>query len=403
MKKIKFALLCEYSMHKVAGGIEKSIASILNQIDLDKFEVTLILKHPSVHDYYLQEFQSGVRIRYLLNYCVGYYTDKSSDPSGWKLREPRFLFHQIANNIIKCKLKKVVNEYDIILDVDARFLSINRLRQKFSGKAQVLGWWHGDYPLIRQSLVEVQKSKKVNFIDGIDGLIFVNNYSKNEMYQYLTSINHPLRNHLYTLYNGLNLDTIKKLSEALPDSNDKQILGSKYILMIGRMVATKDHKTLIKAFAKIKLIYPDYKLVLLGDGKLRGDLEYMVKQLGLSTEIYFLGFRDNPYIWIKQCQVFVLSTHQEGLSIVINEAMLFNKPIIVSAIPPCLEAIGNGSCGMSFPVGDDTVLSELLVSAIDGGEAINHMLIEQKTFIRQFYIKNTIQYLEKIISNILVV
>ena len=81
--------------------------------------------------------------------------------------------------------------------------------------------------------------------------------------------------------------------------------------------------------------------------------------------------------------------------------MLFNKPILVSAIPPCLEAIGNDKCGMSFLVGDDVALSEQLIVAINGGEIIDKMLEEQKIFIKQFYIENTIMHLENIISNVI--
>lgn len=101
------------------------------------------------------------------------------------------------------------------------------------------------------------------------------------------------------------------------DDKRKSILG------IGRLSKQKDFETLIKAFCEFG-DFKNYKLVILGDGQERENLENLIKELKIEEHVYLQGFVKNPYKFLKHCELFVLSSRYEGLPNVLIEALYLN-------------------------------------------------------------------------------
>ncbi len=100
------------------------------------------------------------------------------------------------------------------------------------------------------------------------------------------------------------------------------------IITMGRLAKVKGQKNLIRAFSEIKKIVPDCGLIILGEGEERKNLEGLIKDLGLEADVYMPGVIENPFPYIKQSSVFVLSSLSEGLPMVLIEAAACGCPIV---------------------------------------------------------------------------
>ena len=98
----------------------------------------------------------------------------------------------------------------------------------------------------------------------------------------------------------------------------------------GRLTVQKGQKHILKAFAAVHKRYPDTGLVILGEGELQASLTKAADLLGIGEHVYFAGRQSNPYVYMKQCEVFVLASLYEGFSNVLLEANALSLPVIAS-------------------------------------------------------------------------
>lgn len=102
----------------------------------------------------------------------------------------------------------------------------------------------------------------------------------------------------------------------------------KYIVNMGRLHYQKGQWHLIKAFSLIASKYKNLKLIIIGEGDLKKDLEKLIKELNLQDRVILTGFLKEPHIILKKCEIFVFSSIVEGLGNVLLEALNYNKAII---------------------------------------------------------------------------
>ena len=117
--------------------------------------------------------------------------------------------------------------------------------------------------------------------------------------------------------------------------------------MIAILDRIKDQETLLRAYSRIK---NKCNLLLVGDGERRQELEKISIQLGLNPKKIFLGSRlDIPFL-LANADIFALSTTEnEGIGIVLIEAMAAGLPIIATDVPACREVLDNGKAGILIP------------------------------------------------------
>ena len=136
---------------------------------------------------------------------------------------------------------------------------------------------------------------------------------------------------------------------------------SPVVLAVGRLVAQKDYPLLLRAFSRIRRKRPA-RLIILGEGEQRGALERLARDLGIRQDVDFPGFTKNPFPFMRQCTVFVLSSRFEGLPGALIQAMACGAPAISTDCPSGpSEIIKNGTSGILVPVGDE----EQLAAAIE--------------------------------------
>jgi glycosyltransferase involved in cell wall biosynthesis len=124
------------------------------------------------------------------------------------------------------------------------------------------------------------------------------------------------------------------------------------VIGVGSLTKAKDFETLIRAFGKVRATIPA-RLVILGEGEERKNLELLVKSLGLLEDVELTGFVENPFAYMSRATVFVLSSRWEGFGLVLAEALACGTPAISTNCPSGpSEILEDGKLGRLVAVGD---------------------------------------------------
>lgn len=143
-------------------------------------------------------------------------------------------------------------------------------------------------------------------------------------------------------------------------------LGSPSVILgVGRLEKQKDFPTLIRAFAQVRQQRPA-RLMILGEGKERPDLEALVQELGLGKDVALPGFVANPFAYMARAGVFVLSSLYEGLPTVLIEAIAVGTKVVSTDCKSGpAEILENGRYGKLAPVGDSKGIAEAIISTLE--------------------------------------
>ena len=137
------------------------------------------------------------------------------------------------------------------------------------------------------------------------------------------------------------------------------------VLGMGRLTAQKDFVTLIRAFAQLRAHRP-VRLVILGEGALRSDLQELIAELELNDDVAMPGFCENPFAWVRQSAVFVLSSVFEGFGNVLVEAMSCGTTVIsTNCLSGPAEVLEGGKWGRLVPVGDVDAMAHAMAQTLD--------------------------------------
>jgi len=144
-----------------------------------------------------------------------------------------------------------------------------------------------------------------------------------------------------------------------PPGNGPLIVG------VGELSGRKDYATLVRAFARLD---PERgaRLLILGEGRRRGELESLSAKLGVRERVRLPGFVDNPYPAIASADVFVHASRFEGSPVVVMEAVGLGRPVVCTDCPSGpREILGNGRYGRLVGVGDDEAMAAAIAAQLD--------------------------------------
>lgn len=225
------------------------------------------------------------------------------------------------------------------------------------------------------------------FYSLADGIIAVSEgVASDLMHQGIIS-----REEIRVIYNPtVTSDLLQKKHEAiecpwfLPDTPP-------VILAAGRLTTAKSFSTLIDAFALLRTWIPAH-LLILGEGEERENLETQINSLGLSDFVSMPGFVENPFAYMAQADVFVLSSKWEGLPNVLIEAMACGTSVVSTNCPSGpAEILENGQYGILTPVGDSSSLAKAIRKTLDN--PVSSQILQQRA--NDFSVEKIVdQYLE---------
>lgn len=136
-------------------------------------------------------------------------------------------------------------------------------------------------------------------------------------------------------------------------------------LAVGRLSFQKDFENLIQAFALVRARKPA-RLIILGEGETRSELEAAIAKLGISEDVSLPGFVQNPYAYMRNSTALVLSSRWEGLPTVLIEAMACGCAVVATDCPSGPhEILAAGQYGRLVPVENAPALADAMVQTLD--------------------------------------
>ena len=120
------------------------------------------------------------------------------------------------------------------------------------------------------------------------------------------------------------------LNKAEEEGGFEDDFDGKRILTIARLTTQKAIDVSVESMKKLAESGENVRWYILGDGELRDKLKSLIEKNNLKDKFILLGVKDNPFTYLKQCDIYVHATKFEGKSMAIREAQILGKPIIVS-------------------------------------------------------------------------
>jgi glycosyltransferase involved in cell wall biosynthesis len=174
------------------------------------------------------------------------------------------------------------------------------------------------------------------------------------------------RDRMRVVYNPISLSEIHRAASASVPGASRD--STPTVITVGRLAHEKDHDTLLRAFA-ITRRRLKARLVLVGQGPLREELKALARELGISDSVVFAGWQENPFAWMANADLFVLSSRFEGFGNVVIEAMACGLPVVSTDCPSGpSEILANGEAGVLVPVADVHAMADAICAVLEDDE-----------------------------------
>lgn len=365
MKKILW-----YSPLIKTGGIEKVTLEYLKMLKSD-YEIELLIEYNLEEgNTLIGEIPNGIKYSFIkgpLNSKVTYFfRTMGKKYEVFNLFLYSFIILSDFYYGLKIKYLKRKTEYDSIISF-YQFTPV--YLTKLKTKKNIL-WMHGSVESFFKGMRKYFKKNYLNKLKKYNYIISICQEMENGVKEYFPELSN---NKLKTIYNPFDFNEIKNKSILMDDLNfkEKKLLDDRYICTVSRIDENqKSIKLLIDSFSGLKINNKiKEKLYIIGDGPDKEKLTKYVKKLKLEGEILFLGRKKNPYIWIKNSKIFILSTKYEGLPTVLIEAMILDKIIVASECKTGpKEILENGKMGYLSELENKISLEKNILNALKNNE-----------------------------------
>lgn len=200
------------------------------------------------------------------------------------------------------------------------------------------------------------------------------------------------------IYNPLAVREKQSESFTLPAGVNPQ---QKWLVAMGRLTHQKGFDLLLTAFAEIAGQYPDWQLLILGEGELRSELEELKEQLKLGDCVCLPGLISNPFPLLARAELFVLSSRYEGFGNVIIEAMACGCPVVATDCPSGpREIIRHGIDGLLVRDRDRNSLAQAMASLMKDKHQRQQFAKEAKKGLNKFYPETIISQWESLFTTV---
>ena len=204
---------------------------------------------------------------------------------------------------------------------------ITRLFNVKNKKAKKIAWVHNDISKVFGNTFKAKLKKQFDekVYTKYDRIIFVSNEN---MENFKNTYPHITHDKMQVIYNYLDKDAvIQKSQQAIQTSFNQEDFN---LLTVARLVPQKAIERFIKVHSKLIQNGVKHKVYIIGDGPEKENLEQLILQEKVQDTFILLGKKENPYPYIKQCDVLALLSYFEGYGMVLEEAKILDKQVIIT-------------------------------------------------------------------------
>jgi glycosyltransferase involved in cell wall biosynthesis len=330
------------------GGAEKSFVNLLNVIDYDKFDVDVFLFTKT--GFFLELIPEQVTLLQesadFRNFSKPFF---KSLASFW--RKPFLLLNKLLftiNNIISENsvvaeqtnwkylrhfFPIIEKEYDVAigyLEKSSNYFVIEKTKAK-----KKIAWIHTDLENLG-----INFNLENPFLNQFNFVVTVSEGLSNRLSEKLPD----LKKRIKTIENINSKNLILKLAnEFVPQEFDSRYFN---IIFVGRLAKEKGLSNAINAVAMLLSRGHKVRFYLVGTGDQKNDLMELAVKKNITNSIYFLGSRSNPYPYIKNSHLFLLTSLYEGKSIALEEAKLLQLPAVITCFTSAKDQIVSNKNGL---------------------------------------------------------
>lgn len=309
-----------------AGGAEKVLVDIVNNLDKAKYDITVYsLFNEGI---YIKSLDSHIKYKYFFN-------NINNNKNTIKIK--KWLIFKIIKNL-SAKLL-----YNLIIhdtyDVEIAFLEgIGTKVISGSNNSKKLAWIHADlikFPWSTEAYINL--NQEIKSYKKFSKILCVSDSVK-ESFKEKFKINAEVQ------YNVLNdKDIIRKSNEEIYDIDESNKLR---LISVGRLTGQKSFDRLLRVHKRLINEGCDHELIILGEGEDRTNLENIISVNALGNSVKLLGFKENPYKYMRTSDIFVISSLSEGFSTVATEAIILGMPLVTTDCAGMKDLLGDSEYGL---------------------------------------------------------
>lgn len=365
-KRIRlFFIINTYSM---GGGAEALLTTIVNNLPDEKYEIGIMeIIHSDVKT---EPTKKSVKI-------YPYYT-KQFAPNR---NERMYYVYRDWDKVIR---EYIPDDYDI-------YISFNYLKPSFllPKDKKTIAWIHGDiYDLKDEKMHEEYEFQRAAFAKA-DRIVAISDTTKQSILDLYPEYTDKIR----LIYNGIDVERIRSKAK----ENCDIVLKKPAILQVGRLEDNKNPMRTLEIFKEVIGYIPEAHLYFLGKGELDVEILKWSKANSLEDHVHLLGYHDNPFPIVKQCDVIAMFSKSEGFPMALLEGVALEKCFVSSEIGGAKTLSRNNVCGKVISNNADAVQAFLSILSLPEERRAD---ICRET-IEQFGLKKYIHNIESVIEELL--
>ena len=358
---------------RVVGGISRVVYDLSHTLIKDGHEVTVITYKDGDTPYF--EDDKGVKVYRVDNYMIN-----PNNFIDW-IMQLNFNMVAKANEIISEEGKfDVIHAHDWLVAYAAKTL-------KNSYNVPIVATIHATESG-RNSGIHDEQQRYINDTEWMltyeaAEVIVNSNYMKGEI-QRLFGLPYDKIN---VVANGVNLSSFNGVERDYNFRRKFAMDNEKIILFLGRLVYEKGVQHLISAMPKILEGYHDVKLVIAGKGGMLDELKAQVEAMGIGQKVYFAGYLNGKDVqkMYKAADISVFPSTYEPFGIVALEAMLAERPVVVSDIGGLNEIVQHRENGMKTYAGNSNSIADSILELLYDHKLSAEIVKKAKNKVRNEY------------------
>lgn len=356
------------------GGAERVLINLVNNMDLTKYDITVQVI-----------FKGGVN-RDSLRPEVHY---KEIDTPFFK-GISRIFKHIPARMLYRHYIKE---HYDVVIAY-MHGLPTRILQGKPKGTRSI-AWLH--YLMSASSLPKFfYPNQIIPAFDTFDKIVGVGKTVSDSFVQM-----YGLAEKVVTCYNTNDVPAIHRLSsENLTISGWNGLKDNLRLVTVGRLGPEKGFDRLLNCCAKLRDDGLHFKMLIIGQGSEETKLKELQHNLHLENTVIFGGYKANPFPYVKNADLFVVSSRQEGLQTAMCEALILGTPVISTLVSGAAEVLGENSEYGLVVDNDDKSLYEGLKQLLTSPELLAHYRMKAKERASFFEPSKTVKAVEDLIDSV---